>query len=203
MPKQQPAVDEAGTLSVLTLNIWGLWLVSKRRAERVRCVWWPLVIPAHSAVIGVQAPQVTPYGAACVCRQLGSPTYSTLTLPFSPVLSPIPRSHLANYLATCKEDVVLLQEVWVDADAQQLIAAGRAAGLVHATHFRCEAAAAAAVAAAAVELDAHHRQWVLAQGLHHSVSSCQRLPSLTLLWAVGLWGMRAAQPSCAAASGRS
>lgn len=24
-----------GTLSVLTLNIWGLWLVSKRRSERV------------------------------------------------------------------------------------------------------------------------------------------------------------------------
>lgn len=32
------AVQEAGTLSVLTLNIWGLWLVSKRRAERVRWV---------------------------------------------------------------------------------------------------------------------------------------------------------------------
>jgi hypothetical protein len=45
--------------------------------------------------------------------------------------------HLANYLATCKEDVALLQEVWVDADAQLLIAAGRAGGLVHATHFRC------------------------------------------------------------------
>jgi len=33
---------------------------------------------------------------------------------------------------------VLLQEVWVDADAQQLIAAAKAAGLVHATHFRWE-----------------------------------------------------------------
>lgn len=32
---------------------------------------------------------------------------------------------------------MLLQEVWVDADAQLLIASGRAAGLVHATHFRC------------------------------------------------------------------
>lgn len=45
--------------------------------------------------------------------------------------------HLSDYLTTCKEDVVLLQEVWVDADAQLLIASGRAAGLVHATHFRC------------------------------------------------------------------
>lgn len=45
--------------------------------------------------------------------------------------------HLADYLSTSKEDVVLLQEVWVDADAQLLISAGKAAGLVHATHFRC------------------------------------------------------------------
>lgn len=44
--------------------------------------------------------------------------------------------HLSDYLTTCKEDIVLLQEVWVDADAQLLIASGRAAGLVHATHFR-------------------------------------------------------------------
>lgn len=26
-------------LSVLTFNIWGLWLVSKRREERVRYAW--------------------------------------------------------------------------------------------------------------------------------------------------------------------
>jgi len=32
------AVKGTGTLSVLTLNIWGLWLVSKRRAERVKWV---------------------------------------------------------------------------------------------------------------------------------------------------------------------
>lgn len=31
---------------------------------------------------------------------------------------------------------MLLQEVWVDGDAQALITAGRAAGLAHATHFR-------------------------------------------------------------------
>lgn len=37
MSKGAAAVREAGTLSVLTLNIWGLWLVSKRRSERVRC----------------------------------------------------------------------------------------------------------------------------------------------------------------------
>lgn len=37
MSKGGAAVKEAGTLSVLTLNIWGLWLVSKRRSERVRC----------------------------------------------------------------------------------------------------------------------------------------------------------------------
>eukprot|EP00878_Enallax_costatus_P034654 GHUV01038440.1.p2 GENE.GHUV01038440.1~~GHUV01038440.1.p2 ORF type:complete len:122 (+),score=40.74 GHUV01038440.1:259-624(+) len=69
-----------GELSVLTFNIWGLWLVSKRREERVR--------------------------------------------------------HIAEYLRTCREDVVLLQEVWVDADAQALIKAGKAAGLLHCTHFR-------------------------------------------------------------------
>ncbi|KAF6255870.1 Endonuclease/exonuclease/phosphatase [Scenedesmus sp. NREL 46B-D3] len=68
------------SLSVLTLNIWGLWLVSKKRGERVK--------------------------------------------------------HICDYLRTCTEDVVLLQEVWVDADAQLLIRAGRAAGLTHATHFR-------------------------------------------------------------------
>ncbi|WIA29868.1 hypothetical protein OEZ86_012337 [Tetradesmus obliquus] len=68
------------SLSVLTLNIWGLWLVSKKRQERVK--------------------------------------------------------HLCHYLRTCTEDVVLLQEVWVDADAQALIRAGREAGLAHATHFR-------------------------------------------------------------------
>lgn len=34
------------------------------------------------------------------------------------------------------QDVVLLQEVWVDADAQILIKAGKAAGLLHCTHFR-------------------------------------------------------------------
>lgn len=38
MPNQDSAVKAAETLSVLTLNIWGLWLVSKRRSERVRCV---------------------------------------------------------------------------------------------------------------------------------------------------------------------
>jgi hypothetical protein len=38
------------------------------------------------------------------------------------------------------QDVVLLQEVWVDADAQALIRAGHAAGLTHATHFRCACA---------------------------------------------------------------
>jgi sphingomyelin phosphodiesterase 2 len=32
--------------------------------------------------------------------------------------------------------VVLLQEVWVDDDAQLLIRAARGAGLIHATHFR-------------------------------------------------------------------
>jgi hypothetical protein len=34
------------------------------------------------------------------------------------------------------QDIVLLQEVWVDGDAQQLIRAGKAAGLKHCTHFR-------------------------------------------------------------------
>jgi sphingomyelin phosphodiesterase 2 len=67
-------------LSVLTLNIWGLWRVSKKREERVRLI--------------------------------------------------------AQYLRSCTEDVVLLQEVWVDADAQTLIRAGKAAGLTHCTHFR-------------------------------------------------------------------
>lgn len=52
------------------------------------------------------------------------------------VLGFAPR-HLASYLSSCQEDVVLLQEVWVDADAQQLISAARSAGLGHATHFRC------------------------------------------------------------------
>ncbi len=34
------------------------------------------------------------------------------------------------------QDVVLLQEVWVDKDAQLLLAAGKAAGLAHGVHFR-------------------------------------------------------------------
>jgi hypothetical protein len=50
--------------------------------------------------------------------------------------------HVAHACCACiacvgvVQDVVLLQEVWVDADAQLLIKAGRAAGLTHATHFR-------------------------------------------------------------------
>jgi hypothetical protein len=36
--KASTAVKGTDTLSVLTLNIWGLWLVSKRRYERVKYV---------------------------------------------------------------------------------------------------------------------------------------------------------------------
>lgn len=69
--------------------------------------------------------------------------------------------HLANYLqATCKEDVVLLQEVWVDADAQQLIAAGRAGGLVHATHFRCVLWHGTRLCAGCLAALAHHQWWL-------------------------------------------
>ncbi len=34
------------------------------------------------------------------------------------------------------QDVVVLQEVWVDRDAQLLMAAGQQGGLVHSMHFR-------------------------------------------------------------------
>ncbi|GFR41930.1 hypothetical protein Agub_g2723, partial [Astrephomene gubernaculifera] len=73
------------TLQVLTLNVWGLWLVSKKRYNRIL--------------------------------------------------------HLAEFLANDAPqkhnlDVVLLQEVWVDHDAQILISAARVGGLPYAVHFR-------------------------------------------------------------------
>ncbi|KAG2484861.1 hypothetical protein HYH03_016347 [Edaphochlamys debaryana] len=72
-------------LQVLSLNCWGLWLVSKKRYNRIL--------------------------------------------------------HLAEYLANdTKEkhelDVILLQEVWVDADVQLLTSAARQAGLTHCMHFK-------------------------------------------------------------------
>ncbi|GIL78649.1 hypothetical protein Vretifemale_8059, partial [Volvox reticuliferus] len=72
-------------LQVLTLNTWGLWLVSKKRYNRIL--------------------------------------------------------HLAEFLANDtdqkhKLDVVLLQEVWVDADARILATAAEQGGLTHCMHFR-------------------------------------------------------------------
>jgi hypothetical protein len=64
------------------------------------------------------------------------PSAAGPTPVFSPHFLLLSSSHLADYLSSCKEDVVLLQEVWVDSDAQVLIASAKQAGLVHATHFR-------------------------------------------------------------------
>jgi len=47
------------------------------------------------------------------------------------------RSHTVGWARLLlPQDVVLLQEVWVDTDVRLLMAAGKAAGLVHGVHFR-------------------------------------------------------------------
>lgn len=44
--------------------------------------------------------------------------------------------HLGRALQAATADIVCLQEVWVEADAQHLIASAKAAGLSHAVHFK-------------------------------------------------------------------
>eukprot|EP00775_Hariotina_reticulata_P003116 gene3116-3394_t len=98
-------------LTVLTLNVWGLWLVSKQREKRIK-----YVLLYHN-----------------YCTDNRIQILVQLRIGVALLLS---YRCLADYLKTCTEDIVLLQEVWVDGDAQQLIGAGKAAGLKHCTHFR-------------------------------------------------------------------
>lgn len=165
MVSRGTAVKGTGTLSVLTLNIWGLWLVSKRRAERVKWVqkasWYcsscsccfftnlACQLARVSAVLHHHAylwlGNTIPHSIQLIFLDSARIVQGSCKGDTLPMLVPVLQHaaslcavhrHLSNYLSSCKDELVLLQEVWVDADAQQLIAAAKAAGLVHATHFR-------------------------------------------------------------------
>jgi sphingomyelin phosphodiesterase 2 len=100
-----------GELVVVTLNTWGLLGLSKHREARVAalCDW--LADPLRH-----QRPPSPPSSSA----------------PDAPPLLPF----AADFWRRRPVDVVLLQEVWVAADAAQLAAAARRGGLAHSVHFR-------------------------------------------------------------------
>jgi hypothetical protein len=114
----QQRQNNDSTLKVLTLNAWGLWLVSKRRRERMAAL-------------------------AALLRRQAQPTWQprlTLSFPTQKRLLclAIHCSGKANADVVCLQanaDVVCLQEVWVEADVRLLQQAAAEGGLPHSFYY--------------------------------------------------------------------
>ncbi len=135
------APAEGKQLRALTLNCWGLWVVAKQRQQRIRCCSQWRIHASRLRMCWVMRQrgsslEDTCIKAAQVLMHESGNSDGTCSSKRQLCLASRSCRAIAKYLERTNAEVVVLQEVFLRADADTLISGGARGGLPYSQRFR-------------------------------------------------------------------